>query len=188
MGKLILPIIDLVGLPLSFVVLGSSLYFSMICAALVFRVPEPGHSTNADNETEKISNNPVPSTSSAIKLTLKESIQSIDYVLLYVMFFANILFGLLVISRFSDMIIKLFAKPKDEASTIVSINGAFNTFGRLFFSTLSDKIGRRTCFLIMLTTQTIIIATFPYYVEHKIYWVFLLSMIILSTCYGGGFG
>lgn len=191
-GKIILPIINLVGLPLTFVVLGSAYFFSMICAALVFRVPE--FSRNNANITKETINIPATNASSSssysycIKLTLKESIQSVDYALLYITFFANILFGLLVISRFSDMIKNLFARPTDEASTIVSINGAFNLFGRLFFSTLSDKIGRKACFLIMLSTQTIIIAMFPYYVEHKIYWAFLLNMIILSTCYGGGFG
>lgn len=184
-GKIILPIVNLVGLPLTFVVLGSSFFVSMLCAALIFRVPGPEFSRNTANATEEKTDTP---TSSCIKLTLKESIQSVDYILLYITFFANILFGLLVISRFSDMIINLFARPTHEASTYVSINGAFNLFGRLFFSTLSDKIGRKTCFLIMLITQTIIVATFPYYVEQKIYWAFLLNMIVLSTCYGGGFG
>lgn len=188
--KIILPIIKLVGLPLTFVVLGSSYFISMICAALVFRVPEPGFSKNTPNVTEEKTNTSSTNSysSPSIKLTLKESIQSIDYILLYITFFANILFGLLVISRFNDMLVNLFAIDAGEASTIVSISGAFNLFGRLFFSTLSDKIGRKTCFLIMLTTQTIIIAMFPYYVEHKIYWAFLLNMMILSTCYGGGFG
>ncbi|XP_037030526.1 uncharacterized MFS-type transporter YhjX-like [Bradysia coprophila] len=185
-GKIILPIISWVGLPGTFLVLGSSFYFSMICSALVFRVPEPGYSVNTANVAETKDTPVSPSTS--IKLTLKESLMSIDYVLLYITFFSNILFGLLVISRFSDMITKLFEIPADTASTLVSINGVFNLMGRLIFSTLSDKIGRKACFLIMLITQTIIIASFPYYVEHKIYWLFVLSMIVLSTCYGGGFG
>lgn len=185
-SKVILPIISWVGLPLTFVVLGSSFYFSMICSALVFRVPPPGYSVNTANISET-KDTPAPP-SPSIKLTLKESLKSFDYWLLYITFFSNILFGLLVISRISDMITKLYDIPPGTASTIVSINGAFNLAGRLLFSTLSDIIGRKSCFLILLITQTIIIAAFPYYVEHKIYWLFILSMIVLSTCYGGGFG
>lgn len=189
-SKIILPIVNLVGLPLTFVVLGSAFYVSMVCSALVFRVPEPGHFKNKANVTEEKTDEPVsdPTYVASIKLTLRESIRSIDYSFLYITFFSNILFGLLVISRFSDMTTNLFGRTKDEASTLVSINGAFNVFGRLFFSTLSDKIGRKPCFLIMLITQATIIATFPYYVRQEIYWLFVTSMIVLSTCYGGGFG
>ncbi len=86
------------------------------------------------------------------------------------------------------MITQLYAKEPDEAATIVSVNGALNLFGRLFFSTISDKIGRKACFLIMLSTQTIVVATFPLYTEHGIYWAFLVCMFALTMCYGGGFG
>lgn len=86
------------------------------------------------------------------------------------------------------MITQLYSKKPDEAATIVSVNGALNLFGRLFFSTISDKIGRKACFLIMLTTQTIVVATFPLYTEHQIYWAFLVCMFALTMCYGGGFG
>ncbi|XP_037025361.1 uncharacterized MFS-type transporter YhjX-like [Bradysia coprophila] len=183
-GKVILPLISSVGLPLTFIVLGSFYFASMMFTAFLFRVPPPGYSVFADN-TEKTEQSPAQP---EIKLTAAESIKSFDYVLLYVMLFANILFGLVVISRLSNMITQLFLKDPDEAATMVSVNGALNLFGRLFFSTLSDKIGRRACFIIMLTMQTIIVATFSLYTEDKIYWAFLLCMFSLTMCYGGGFG
>lgn len=189
-GKVILPLINLVGLPLTFVVLGGSFFVAMMCSAFLFRIPPPDYAVSSFEDTTK-NDVPTPTTSPRhpqITLSLTESIKSVDFFLLYVMFFANILFGLMVISRLSNMITKLYSKHPDEASTIVSINGALNLFGRLFFSTISDKIGRKAAFLIMLATQTIVIATFPLYMEHKTYWVFLLSMFSLSICYGGGFG
>lgn len=179
-GKVILPLIDAVGLPLTFVVLGSCYFFVMMCSAFLFRVPPPGYSVCADN-VEKPEQSPAQP---EIKLTAAESIKSFDYLLLYVMLFANILFGLVVISRLSNMITQLFLKDPDEAATMVSVNGALNLFGRLFFATLSDKIGRRSCFIIMLTAQTIIVATFSLYTEEKIYWAFLLCMFALTMCYG----
>lgn len=173
------------GLPLTFVVLGSCYFFSMMCSAFIFRVPPPGYSVCTDNVENVSKQSPIQP---EIKLTAAESIKSFDYVLLYVMLFANILFGLVVISRLSNMITQLFLKDPDEAATMVSVNGALNLFGRLFFSTLSDNIGRKPCFIIMLTVQTIIVATFPLYTEEKIYWAFLLCMFTLTMCYGGGFG
>lgn len=183
-AKVILPLINSVGLPLTFVVLGSCYFVSMMSSAFLFRVPPPDYSPTIkfDENSKQVEHLP------EFKLTAAESIKSFDYLLLYVMLFANILFGLVVISRLSNMITQLYFKDPDEGATMASINSALNLFGRLFFSTLSDNIGRKPCFIIMLTAQMIIVATFPFYTEEKIYWAFLLCMFTLSICYGGGFG
>lgn len=185
-GKVILPLIQSVGLSLTFVVLGCCYFTAMMCVALLFRIPPPGYQQNSNSvdSIEKSAQTKPPE----IKLTLIESIKSVDFLLLYIMFLANAVFGLVVISRLSNMITQLYGKNANDAATIVSVNGALNLFGRLFFSTISDKIGRKACFLIMLTTQTIVVATFPAYTEHRVYWAFLVCMFALTMCYGGGFG
>lgn len=184
-GKVILPLINSVGLPLTFVVLGSCYFVAMMSTAFIFRLPPPGYSPCSPEDLEKMQTlRPQPE----IKLTAMESITSLDYCLLYLMLLANILFGLVVISRMSNMITQLFSKDPNEASTMVSINGALNLFGRLFFSTISDKIGRKSSFIIMLTAQAVVVVTFPIYTEQKMYGVFLLCMFTLTMCYGGGFG
>ncbi|XP_037047641.1 uncharacterized MFS-type transporter YhjX-like [Bradysia coprophila] len=187
-GKVILPLIHTVGLPLTFIVLGSLYFVAMMTSAFIFRVPPPGYTVITTSDTERKATAPLVPQNSEIKLTLKESIKSIDFWFLYVIFFTNSLFGLLVISRLADMITKLYFREPNEASTIVSINSALNLIGRLVFSTLSDKIGRRTSCVIMLTTQTIIIATFPIFMEDRNYWLFLGCMFVVSMCYGGGVG
>lgn len=184
-GKVILPLIHSVGLPMTFVVLGSCYFVAMITTAFIFRLPPPDYSPHSPEDLEKmqtLTNQP------DVKLTAMESIKSLDYCLIYLMLLSNILFGLVVISRLSNMITQLFGKDPNEAATMVSINGALNLFGRLFFSTISDKIGRKSCFLIMLTAQTVVVVTFPIYTEHRMYGTFLLCMFTLTLCYGGGFG
>lgn len=185
MGKVILPLINSVGLPMTFVVLGACYFIAMMSMAFIFRLPPPGYSPFSREDLEKMQ---TLTTQPEMKLTAMESITSVDYVLIYIMLLSNILFGLVVISRLSNMITQLFAKDPNEAATMVSINGALNLFGRLFFSTISDKIGRKTCFLIMLTAQTVVVVTFPIYTEQKMYGTFLLCMFTLTMCYGGGFG
>lgn len=187
-GKVILPLIHAVGLPFTFVALGCCYFIAMTCSAFVFRIPPPDYSVAPKNDVEQKSTVPLMPQQPEIKLTLKESIKSIDFLFLYIIFLTNTLFGLVVISRLADMITKLYLREPNEASTIVSINGALNLTGRLFFSTISDKIGRKASFLIMLTTQLIIISTFPIYMENRVYWIFLLCMLVLSMCYGGGVG
>lgn len=187
-GKVTLPLIRAVGLPLTFAVLGSFFYLAMMCCAFIFRVPPPGYSIIPKSDAEQRVTVPLMPQQPEIKLTLKESLISIDYLFLYIIFFANTLFGLLVISRLADMISQLYLRDPNEASTIVSINGALNLFGRLFFSPLSDKIGRKASCIITLVVQTIVISTFPIYMENRIYWIFLLCMFAVSMCYGGGVG
>lgn len=187
-GKAILPLIELVGLPLTFIVLGSFYFVAMTIAAFIFRVPPPGYTVITTSDAERKASAPLMPENAEIKLTLKQSIKSIDFWFLYVNFFTNSLFGLLIISRLADMTTKLYLRAPSEASTIVSINSALNLTGRLLFSTLSDKIGRRTGCLIMLVTQTIIIATFPIFMENRNYSVFLGCMFVISMCYGGGVG
>lgn len=184
-GIVILPLIQSVGLPVTFVVLGSCFFIAMISTAFMFRLPPHGYSPGSDEDLDKMQTlTPQPE----IKLTAIESITSLDYFLIYLMLFSNLLFGLVVISRMSDMITQVFSKDANEAAKMVSISGALNLFGRLFFSTISDKIGRKTCFIILLTVQTIVVITFPIYMEQKLYGVFLLCMFAMTMCYGGGFG
>jgi hypothetical protein len=48
------------------------------------------------------------------------------------------------------MVINVFEKSLDTASTVVAINGGFIFVGRLMFSSLSDVIGRKPSYLVML--------------------------------------
>lgn len=187
-GKVILPLTRAVGLPLTFVVLGLFYFVAMTTAALVFRVPPPGYTVITTTDTERNTTVPLVPQNSEIKLTIKETLKSMDFWFLYAIFLTNSLFGLLIISRLADMITNLYLKDPNEASTIVSINSALNLTGRLLFSTLSDKIGRKTSCLIMLVAQIIIISTFPLLMANRNYWMFVGCMFVISMSYGGGVG
>jgi len=139
-----------------------------------------------ESESQSAQSTPTDSTNSQI--TLIEALTSSDFRFMYVMFLANALFGLVLISRLSNMITEIFEQSADTASTVVAVNGAFNLGGRLIFSIVSDYIGRKNCYIIMLTTQLIIIGVFSIITTSKAYWTFLITMWILTACYGAGFG
>jgi len=207
-SKLQLPLIASVGLPLTFVVLGSSYFLIMVVCALVLRTPPPGYSPDIpqqpstsspepearteipekQTQVDMNSNSKTPESDSTPSITLIEALTSKDFRCMYAMFLANAVFGLVVISRLSNMIQELFGQLPDVASTIVSINGGFNLGGRLFFSILSDYIGRKNCCLIMLTSQLIVLIAFSWITISKTYWAFLLCMWVVNACYGAGFG
>jgi MFS family permease len=132
------------------------------------------------------------------KLTLIEAIKSVDFIFMYIMFFANQLFGLIVLSKLSGMCVDLFGKNADQGANIVSINGVFNCCGRLLLPAASDffirtfklepAFGRKCIFFYTLTTQVIIVGTLPYLIDNKKYTLFVAEVFILTASYGGGFG
>ncbi|KAF9164401.1 hypothetical protein DFQ26_001493 [Actinomortierella ambigua] len=121
-------------------------------------------------------------------MNLMDSLYSREYRLMYLMFLGNTMAGVVIISRLANIATDIFGQSKDTASTIVSINGGFNLIGRLLFASLSDRIGRKNSYLIMLCSQSIILASLPMVMAHKVNWAFLTTIWVLTACYGGGFG
>ncbi|KAF9098129.1 hypothetical protein BGX23_006932 [Mortierella sp. AD031] len=124
----------------------------------------------------------------SISISLMDAFYSREFRLMYIMFLGNTMAGVVIISRLANIATDIFDNNKDTASTIVSINGGFNLVGRLLFASLSDRIGRKNSYMIMLSSQAIILATLPIIMQTRCSWAFLMSIWILTSCYGGGFG
>jgi len=205
-SKVQLPLVHLVGLPLTFLILGSMYFSMMIISACVLRTPPPNYSVDkkSPNPTLQDSNmtelevkigtaGPIKCRTMAaqeqeVGMTLVEAITSTDFRLLLVMFSSNIIFGLVLVSRLSNIITDVFGKTPEEGSTIVAINGGFNLGGRLLVSMISDFVGRKNCFFVMLTLQVVILGCFSTMTQNGAYWPFVISMWIVTGCYGAGFG
>jgi len=117
-----------------------------------------------------------------------DAFHSREFRLMYLMFLANTMAGVVIISRLANIMADIFGYSKSDASTIVSINGGFNLVGRLAFASLSDRIGRRNSFIIMLGSQVTILASLSVIMRTSTHWAFWMVTWILTSCYGGGFG
>ncbi|KAG0196134.1 hypothetical protein BGX28_010532 [Mortierella sp. GBA30] len=200
LAKVPLPMAEAIGLTNTFITLGCAYFAVMFCCCLIFRVPPPGFTVNGlDVYRNKVNSNGDIEAFNADKaasnirnpastLSLIDSIFSREYRLIYLMFFGNSIAGLVFLSRLSNTASAVFGKDPGTASTIVSINGGFNLAGRLFFSTASDKLGRKNSYIFMLTAQVIILASLPTIMENRNYPAYLAMVWILTACYGGGFG
>ncbi|KAF9918711.1 hypothetical protein FBU30_011315 [Linnemannia zychae] len=199
-AKVPLPLAEQIGLTKTFMTMGFIYLAVMVACCVIFRVPPPGFqvngldmyrnkvNANGDIEafnTDKTANN---IRNPAASLSLIDSIFSSEYRLIYLMFFGNSIAGLVFLSRLANIVSDIFGKDKNVAATIVSINGGFNLAGRLFFSTASDLLGRKNCYIVMLTCQVVILASLPTIMAVKNYPAFLAVIWILTACYGGGFG
>ncbi|CAI5709159.1 unnamed protein product [Peronospora effusa] len=140
-----------------------------------------------------------PATETLIRnLTLIDAIKTPDFVCMYIMFFGNQLYGLIVLSKLSSMCTDIFDKSANQASDIVSINGVFNCCGRLVFPLLSDvfvrkikmehAFARKCLYFYALASQAVILGTIPIIMRNNNYSAFVAEVFILTASYGGGFG
>ncbi|KAN0053026.1 hypothetical protein ACTA71_012507 [Dictyostelium dimigraforme] len=119
---------------------------------------------------------------------LADAITSSEYTIIYLMFFCNVVFGVVAIGRLSDMCQNMFGKSKVVGAMVVSVNGAFNLFGRLMFGLISDKFGRKKCYIAMLTIQCFSVGFLIKAMKDLNYEAFIGLIWISTLCYGGSFG
>ncbi|KAJ2326105.1 hypothetical protein GGI00_004842, partial [Coemansia sp. RSA 2681] len=123
------------------------------------------------------------------------ALQSRDFWLLYVSFLANIVFCLVILSNLPKIINRLFGmgsrdpqEPPLPTYLVVSIEGGFNMAGRVLVGLLSDIVGRKTTFLMILLTQIGVLVCMPFVIQAESFWGFMTLVWMATVCYGGGFG
>lgn len=193
-------LIQSLDLPLTFVVLGVAYFICIVTAGLILRTPPPGYCPGMLGLGPRARRLPLPTISEDLEsadqpssqekedFTLLEALGSTEFRLMYVMFFANLLLNLGTTTSWLTMITKMFGKSKEHAHNIVVVKGGFDLLGRICFPLLSDYIGRKNTYFLMLTGQLVILAGFYFIVMSKVYWLFVSCVWVVSACYGGGFG
>lgn len=123
-------------------------------------------------------------------MTLGEAVSSKYFYLLWAMLFINITAGIALISQASPMAQELMpggmsaAEKAQQAGVILGIFAIVNGIGRLFWASASDKIGRRTVFLILFATQAV---AFYFLSGTSNMTMFVIICSYIYACYGGGF-
>jgi OFA family oxalate/formate antiporter-like MFS transporter len=74
------------------------------------------------------------------------------------------------------------------AAGFVALVSVFNATGRLFWSWLSDLIGRRQVFMTMFGLQAVIFAVLAFTGKSLGFTTVAALLLIVALCYGGGFG
>jgi OFA family oxalate/formate antiporter-like MFS transporter len=131
--------------------------------------------------------------SAADSFTFDEAVKRPQWWMLWGMLFLNVSAGLGLISQLSPLaqvVVKNASPgitPADlaiQGGTILAVASIFNGLGRLFWASLSDKIGRKMVFMVMFLSQAALYVLLP-----QIGNVMLFTVITcyLLACYGGGF-
>lgn len=170
-SRLILPLVKLFGVSETFYVLGVFYFLLMVIGSCYLSLPE----SNPDIKISAVQNS---------GLSVKELFTDSRFYSLWLMLFINTTCGIALISIAAPMAKDIIHINDAQAINFVGIMGFFNGFGRLFWSSVSDKIGRWLTFVLFL-----IIGSLCFFIlsQTKSAIVFQALVFIIISCYGGAF-
>ncbi len=184
-------------------VMGVVYFFVMSAGALGFRVPPNGwkptgwQAANDNNGNAMITEGHVH---------VKRAWKTKQFWLIWSVLFLNVTAGIAIISMASPMLqdvfggallgledtsVALTAAQKTAvvaaAAGLVGLISLFNSVGRLFWASLSDKIGRKTTYLIFFLCGFALYSLLPTWGQMGMAGMFIISICIIMSMYGGGF-
>jgi MFS transporter, OFA family, oxalate/formate antiporter len=125
---------------------------------------------------------------------VRACILSGEFALLWLIFFCNITAGIAIIGFQSPLFQDICSKADPAlgkgalaryGATLIAVSSLFNGVGRFFWGGLSDRLGRRETFRLILSSQLLAFALLLY-TDSPLLFALLVCYILL--CYGGGFG
>ena len=166
---LIGPLITSMGLSGAFATLGIGYGICMLLSALYLANPESTSSTHHAH----------------IDLTPKEILTDKRFMALWLLLFLNVCGGIAIISKAAILGQEVVGMSAAQATLFVAIIGLFNGLGRLFWSSISDKIGCWTTFMLFIGINVVCFALIPSFSTNSISFQILTYVIIAG--YGAGF-
>ncbi len=115
------------------------------------------------------------------------ALSTVQFYLLWGILFINVTAGIGILAQTSPMVQDMFRKTPAEAGTIVFIISLFNAGGRFFWASCSDFIGRRNTYTLFFVVQFALFISIPGMAGSGNWTLFLASLFIVFTMYGGGF-
>jgi MFS family permease len=189
------------GVAPTLIVMGVLYFIFMSAGALGFRIAPPGWlpegyvPTAADRERAMMTSRHVH---------LDRAIRTPQFWLIWGVLCLNVTAGIGVISMASPMLTDVFgakligggaglspaalhAAIVGAAAGLVGLISLFNSLGRLFWASLSDKIGRKVTYYTFFVLGIVLYVLLPRWGALGIPGLFVLSICIILSMYGGGF-
>lgn len=118
------------------------------------------------------------------QLTAGEALRTRRFYVMWVMLFINITCGIAIISVASPMAQEMAGMSAAAAASMVGLMGLFNGLGRIGWASLSDYIGRPATYAAFFGLQLV---AFLLLTRSPGAWQFQALVLLILTCYGGGF-
>lgn len=169
-------LIESVGIPATFFILGAVYFVIMMASASYLERPPEGYMKDFVQDKKK--------TPDLSQLTANEAVKTRRFWYLWIMLFINVTCGIAILSVASPMAQEIAGLTAAAAATMVGLMGFFNGAGRITWATISDYIGRPNVYTTFFVIQVITFFALPS-ITHALLFQAVLFLII--TCYGGGF-
>ena len=165
----------------TFVTMGVIYFMFMMIGVFTVRVPAPGWKPEgwvAPATPQKL----VTTANVAVDVAWRTP----QFWLLWVVLCMNVTAGIGVLAVASPMIQEIFAGKvtPETAASFVGLLSLFNMFGRFFWATTSDYIGRRNTYMIFFLLGIALYAAVP---SIGAVGVFVACFCVILSMYGGGF-
>ena len=169
-----------VGVGRTFEVLGLVYLVVVFVCALAMRNPPEGYTpAGYSPSAAQIAG------AASHEFTLRQALGTWQWYALWLTLFLNTTAGISIISQASPMAQEISNVSAATAAGMVGLISIANGSGRFLWAWLSDKIGRRSVFLIMFGIQAV-----AFLLLSQVHQFALLSTLafVILLCYGGGFG
>ena len=166
----------------TFLTLGAIYLVVMVLGLICIRIPAKGW--RPDGWVP-----PVAQANSLISdnnVSARNAIRTPQFWLLWVIMFVNITAGISIVENATLMIGNFFPAMVAVAAGYVGLNSLFNMGGRFGWSSLSDRIGRKTVYVLYLGVGALAFVLMSL-VGGSAVWMFILLSALILSFYGGGF-
>ena len=176
-GPLMQYLVAQVGLVDTFIILGVIYLVVMGASSLYLKAPQQKHPTRPtkDKSTMYVHNH---------GMLANDAMKTWQFGALWWIFFINITCGIGLLSLASPMAQETIGMTPAAAASLVGIIGIFNGGGRIVWSTISDYFGRAQTYILFFIIQII---SFYVLSETNNALTFQVLILLIITCYGGGF-
>ena len=175
-GPLMQILVAKYGLVQNFIILGCVYMVIKAASALYLEPPKASNGGPSGINVKSI----LPDT----QFTAKEARKTWQFYALWWIFFTNITCGIGLLAVASPMAQEVVKMTPMAAASMVGIIGLINGLGRIFWSTISDYLGRSTVYVVFFLIQ---IFAFYALAETSSAFIFQLIVFVIISCYGGGF-
>jgi MFS family permease len=181
-GYLNVYFMGLFGVAKTMIALGATYFIVMMIGARILRRPPEGWKPAGWTAPAK-THHMIADRS----VSRNQAIRTVQFYLLWGILFINVTAGIGILAQASPMMQDLFQKTPLEAGVIVSLISIFNASGRFLWASGSDYIGRRNTYTTFFVVQFFLFLLIPVLAANGNWPVFLTSLFIVFTMYGGGF-
>lgn len=176
-GLLMQFLVAQVGLVNNFIILGVIYLVVMSASSLYLKAPQPKQlpRTTKDKSTMYVHNH---------GMLANDAMKTWQFGALWWIFFINITCGIGLLSLASPMAQETIGMTPAAAASLVGIIDIFNGGGRIAWSTISDYFGRAQTYILFFIIE--IIAFYLLAITNSAL-TFQILILLIITCYGGGF-